>query len=190
MAERRGDPTARLAGRITLNPIPHIDLMGTIVLPLFLIIMGSRYIVGWPKPVPVDFHNLRNPKQDMIWIALAGPASNIILAVLCVLIFRINIINSTGNIGLLLCAFILINFLLAFFNLIPIPPLDGSRILMGLLPPQQAYSYSRIEPFGLIIIFSLFILGFLNSIFVVVVRLSLMLGIPDATIMELFRLLQ
>lgn len=190
MAERRGDPTARLAGRITLNPIPHIDPIGSIILPLIMIIARFPIIFAMAKPVPVNFHNLRNPKQDMIWVALAGPASNIIMAVGGVLFFRMNVVDPTSNMGLLLCSFVLINLLLAIFNLVPIPPLDGSRILMGLLPPQQAYSYARIEPFGFIIIIGLFIFGFLHLIFRLIVILSLILGVPEASLMELFRLLQ
>lgn len=177
VAERCGDPTARLSGRLTLNPIPHIDLMGTIVLPLLLIMTRSPIIFGWAKPVPVNFHNLRNPRQDMIWVALAGPATNIALALLCAVALKAGIGTPRSIVGLLLGYGVFINLLLAIFNLIPIPPLDGSRILMGLLPPQQAYSYARIEPFGFVIIIGLLFMGFLGLIFNLVAALSSMLGV-------------
>jgi len=177
VAERCGDPTARLSGRLTLNPLPHIDLMGTIVLPLLLVMTRSPIIFGWAKPVPVNFANLRNPKQDMIWVALAGPASNIIFALLCAVALKLGIGTLHPIVSFLLAYVVFINLLLAIFNLVPIPPLDGSKILMGLLPPQQAYSYSRIEPFGFIIIIGLLFMGFLRLIFNVVAALSSMLGV-------------
>lgn len=151
--------------------------MGTIILPLLLVMTRSPIIFGWAKPVPVNFANLRNPKQNMIWVALAGPASNIILALLCAVALKIGIVTLHSSAGLLLGYGVFINLLLAVFNLIPIPPLDGSRILMGLLPPQQAYSYARIESFGFIIIIGLLFMGFLNLIFKIVKFLSNMLGV-------------
>jgi len=151
--------------------------MGTIVLPLLLVMTRSPIIFGWAKPVPVNFANLRNPKQDMIWVALAGPASNIIFALLCAVALKLGIGTLHPIVSFLLAYVVFINLLLAIFNLVPIPPLDGSKILMGLLPPQQAYSYSRIEPFGFIIIIGLLFMGFLRLIFNVVAALSSMLGV-------------
>ena len=153
VANRLGDPTARLSGRLTLNPLAHIDPIGSVALPLLLIITGSPIVFGWAKPVPVDARNLRNPKEDMIWVGLAGPGANFLAATAFALLVRIGFVHS------IIVLFIIINLILAFFNLIPIPPLDGSRIVSGLLPYQYAYQYSRIEPFGIIILFILLASG-------------------------------
>jgi len=135
-AEKLGDPTARLSGRITLNPIPHIDLMGTIILPLMLLLLGSSFIIGWAKPVPVNFYRLRHPKRDTILVSLSGIISNISLALFFAILWRVFYTFDVG--GLLLYRFLYyavsLNLLLAIFNLIPIPPLDGSKVLGAIFP--------------------------------------------------------
>ena len=176
MANKLGDSTAKNAGRLTLNPLAHIDPVGTIILPAMLILSGSRLIFGWAKPVPVNFSNLDNPRRDMIWVGLAGPGANVLLALAVSLIIRSGLLSPA--LTSLLIMIILINLVLAVFNLIPIPPLDGSRVLMGLLPPRQAYAYSKIEPYGFFIIIALLWMGLLKSVLwpVVYFLLTLFIG--------------
>lgn len=149
MAYKLGDPTAKYSGRLTLNPFAHIDPVGTIILPLFLIITNSPILFGWAKPIPVNFFRLNHPKKDMVWVGLAGPLANIILAVVISIILKLNFYFLPVEI---LRYFITLNLVLAIFNLIPIPPLDGSRVLMGLLPSHLGYNYMRLEQFGFVII--------------------------------------
>lgn len=182
VAERCGDPTARQAGRITLNPIPHLDPIGSIFLPGIMILMnlvtGSGFIFGWAKPVPINPYNLNDPKRDMMWVGLAGPATNFAVALFLALVFRLLAISASLGATILFYG-ITINLILGFFNLIPIPPLDGSRILSSLLPEEYAYKLSRIEPFGFMILIILFISGIFSFIFTLVLRLSLLLtGMP------------
>ena len=154
VAWRYGDPTARMLGRLTLNPLKHIDIFGT----LMLVVVG----IGWAKPVPVVIENLRNPKRDMIWVSAAGPITNIILAILSALLLRLLSLLPIANSEFVLLPLlymasfsVYINLLLAFFNMVPIPPLDGGRVLMGLLPHRQDMTLARIEPYGMIIIIAL-----------------------------------
>ena len=180
MAERHGDSTARMMGRITLNPIPHIDPVGTILLPGIMIIMnlfGGGPIFGWAKPVPINPRNLNNPKKDMIWVASAGVLTNICIALFLALLFRLfDALGTLGTLsGTILFYGITINLFLAFFNLIPIPPLDGSRILSGVLPEHLSYRLARIEPFGFIIIVVLLFTGLLRFLFVALWELSAIL---------------
>jgi Zn-dependent protease len=178
IALARGDTSARDAGRLTLNPIPHIDLFGTILLPLFLIITRSPVLFGWAKPVPVNPWQFRDSKKDMALVGASGPASNLILAIGFAIVFKL----SSGALGLshMLTQTVIfgvaINLVLAVFNLIPIPPLDGSRIVLAFLPDEIADRYIQIERYGFLIIFGLLFLGaFRMVIWPVVFRLMLLL---------------
>ncbi len=170
VAKRYGDNTASLLGRLTLNPIKHIDLLGTIIIPGLLLISGTGFIFGWAKPVPVDPRNFKNPRQDMAIVALAGPISNLLMAVGWALIARLGVTigAQTEAISLPLIytgvAGISINLVLAMLNLLPIPPLDGSRILSGILPNYWAWQYNRLERFGFIILLVLLYTRVLNLI--------------------------
>ena len=165
-ARHFGDNTAAMMGRITLNPIKHIDPVGTILMPLLLYFATSgAFLFGYAKPVPVRFDHLRNPKRDMIWVALAGPASNFVQAVFWGLVLVILV--GTGiheRFFLEMCrAGITVNLVMWAFNLFPLPPLDGGRILVGLLPWKQAQAVARIEPFGFFIVMGLVIAGVVGS---------------------------
>ena len=170
VAFRLGDPTAKNSGRLTLNPLPHIDPFMSVLLPAFLIFSGAPCIIGGAKPVPVNPSYFNDHKRDVMLVSFAGPASNILLAVLSILIYaiavRVPVIMKFGGSGLflLLQYSILINVVLAVFNLIPIPPLDGSKILMGLMPDEIAYKYASIGPYGIFIIIILLMLGVLQMI--------------------------
>lgn len=178
VAWKFGDPTAKLAGRLTLNPIVHIDPIGTIFLPLLLLVSRSPVVFGWAKPVPVNFYSLRNPKKDMIWVGLAGPAANILLAVILSLILKFQMLKENYAFLMFFNSAIIINLVLAVFNILPIPPLDGSRVAMGLLPPELAVRYARLEPYGFIIIFAMLYLGIVgNVIWPIVMYLARFLGV-------------
>jgi Zn-dependent protease len=164
-ARHYGDNTAYALGRITLNPLKHIDPIGTILMPL-LIFAGSPFLFGYAKPVPVRFGNLRNPKRDMVWVALAGPMSNLIMALIWGLVFYVLQGAEVTEPFFLKMAQggILVNAVMFAFNLFPLPPLDGGRILVGLLPYKYAELVSRIEPWGFFIVMGLVIAGIINTI--------------------------
>ena len=158
IASKLGDHTARMMGRVTLDPTKHIDPIGTIAIPLVLLLSSSGFIFGWAKPVPINFNALRNGKNGMIWVALAGPGANIVMAVcwLFVMIIAKNNMPLLYNMGWF---GIQINCILAVFNLLPIPPLDGSRVISALLPNRLAYQYNQLEQYGLFILLGLMFIG-------------------------------
>ena len=162
-----GDSTAYMMGRVTLNPFSHIHLVGTILLPLLLYFStNGALLFGFAKPVPVDFGNLRHPKRDMVWVALAGPASNLVQAIVWALLFVVYTdFGVSEKFFLAMCkAGVLSNVVMFAFNLFPLPPLDGGRIVVGLLPWKQAYQFSRIEPYGFYIVMALAITGVVNHL--------------------------
>ena len=162
-----GDNTAWSLGRITLNPLKHIDPIGTIAMPLMLYFATSgAFLFGYAKPVPVNFGNLRNPKRDMVWVALAGPASNFVQALMWgIAMYLLQGGDVTEPFFLKMCqAGILVNVVMFVFNLFPLPPLDGGRILVGLLPYKQAMLVSRIEPWGFFVVMALVLAGVLSKL--------------------------
>jgi Zn-dependent protease len=168
VALMNGDPTAKLSGRITLNPIPHIDPIGTIFLPLLLVITGSRFLFGWARPVPVNPLNFRNYQWGEISVSAAGPLSNLALAVVFAFLLRLGL----GNLGLMKLAYygVSINIFLALFNLVPIPPLDGSHLLAAVLPRELNRVYQQLEPVGFILILILFYTGILGAVLMPIYR--------------------
>ena len=162
-----GDRTAYMMGRVTLNPLPHIHWLGTLVLPLLLYFSTSGALLfGFAKPVPVNFGNLGNPKRDMVWVALAGPAANLLQAIIWALLFVVYTdFGVSEKFFLAMCkAGVLSNVVMFAFNLFPLPPLDGGRIVVGLLPWKMAYPFSRIEPYGFYIVMALAITGVVNHL--------------------------
>lgn len=194
-ANRLGDPTARDMGRLTLNPLPHIDLFGTVLMPLLLFLAthdrpGGPILFGYAKPVPINPMFFKNPKKGMALSSLAGPGINFTMAIVCTFLFRVVITGLDGKVpepvwswfavpvSYMLIYGIIINVVLAVLNMIPIPPLDGSRVVYWLLPDRQAAAYYRLERYGMLIILALFAFGLLGRIVTPLIRpiLSLLLG--------------
>ncbi|MDQ6968338.1 MAG: site-2 protease family protein [Mariprofundaceae bacterium] len=170
VADKLGDDTARWMGRLTLNPLKHIDPIGTILIPILLLVMQSPFLFGYAKPVPINWRKLRNPNRDMVLVALAGPLTNLALALIstAVLMISVNMPQSmlwfSEPLALMCQASIIINLVLFIFNLLPLPPLDGGRVAVGLLPGPLAYQLSKLERYGFIIIVALLALGWLQDI--------------------------
>lgn len=165
-AKQLGDDTAWQMGRVTLNPFPHIDLIGTVIMPLMLFFATSgQFLFGYAKPVPVDFSRLGHPKRDMIWVALAGPAANLFQAFAwAVLIYLLSGMGSEERFFLDMAqAGVLVNLVMFAFNLFPLPPLDGGRIVVGLLPMRLAIGFSQIERYGFFIVMGLVLMGAVNT---------------------------
>ncbi|GER93524.1 site-2 protease family protein [hot springs metagenome] len=186
VAYKLGDPTAKMLGRLTLNPIAHIDMFGTIIMPLLLfVVTNGQFVFGYAKPVPINSHNFKNPRRDMAISAAGGPATNILLAILSVLVLKYAMIPASAFVSedivvkvikplvMMLTASVTINVILASFNLMPILPLDGGRVLMGFLPERQANAIGRLEPFGMIIILILVMTGMAGYIIMPLVKLFL-----------------
>ncbi len=169
VASKLGDRTAELQGRLTINPIKHIDPIGTVIVPLVLLALGG-VIFGWARPVPINPQNFKNPSKDMAWVAIAGPASNLLMAIGWAILIKIGsgLTETLPEIGLFLVysglAGISINLILLVLNLLPIPPLDGSRVVSAFLPPKLAYQYNLVEPYGFFILLGLLFIGLLGPI--------------------------
>jgi Zn-dependent protease len=163
-AKHFGDLTAYAQGRMSLNPVKHIDLFGTILIPLALALLKSPFIFGYAKPVPVDFSRLRNPKRDMAWVALAGPAANLVMALIWMVVFYSLDASAVDEeyFFLVAKAGVFINLVLFAFNLFPLPPLDGGRIMTSILPVRYAIKFARIEPYGFFIVLGLMMLNLLH----------------------------
>lgn len=166
VADKLGDPTARLLGRVSINPIRHIDPLGTVILPL-LLLMTAGFAFGYAKPVPVDFRNLRKPRRDSVLVAAAGPAANILMGLVAALLIRLVPYlpeQAATWLGANCVNAIVINVILAVFNMIPLPPLDGGRVAVGLLPRALAYPLARVEPYGMLIVFgAVFLIPFISE---------------------------
>jgi Zn-dependent protease len=156
-ADRLGDPTARMLGRVSLNPLVHMDPIGTLLLPL-IAAFSHLPLIGWAKPVPVATRNLRHPRRDFMLVAAAGPISNLLQAVVAAVLLRVSPVT-----GVLYLA-VEINLLLAFFNLIPVPPLDGGNVMLGLLPPRAAAAYSQVRQYGFIVLYALLLTGIASDL--------------------------
>jgi len=169
-ADKLGDPTAKMLGRLTINPMAHADLVGTILMPLLMMVTGIRWLFGWAKPVPITPENLRNPRRDSILVSVAGPAANILLFLGSLI--GLAFLKSSGaplsgmaaTAEEFLLMFFVMNFILAVFNLMPVTPLDGHWVVKALLPPKWSYAFSRLDPYGFVILLVLMWLGFFGAV--------------------------
>jgi Zn-dependent protease len=168
-AYKMGDNTAKQAGRLTLNPIKHLDLVGTIILPAVLMLMGSP-VIGWAKPVPVNPYNFKNPRKGMFLTSLAGPGANFCLALVFAAILKLDLVSSGSLGGVFLLSGLYISLILGIFNMMPIPPLDGANIVASILPPRYAQTFMRIERYGFIIILGLLYLGVFNKVLIPILK--------------------
>ncbi|AFI83416.1 MULTISPECIES: site-2 protease family protein [Methylophaga] len=168
-ALKLGDKTAQMMGRLTLNPIKHIDPLGTILVP-GLLLMFTGFMFGWAKPVPVTFQNLRNPKKDMAWVALAGPGANLVMGFLWAMVAKLGLVLAVNDVlisGPMIymgVAGVLVNGMLMLLNLLPLPPLDGGRVLVSILPPHLAWRVEKVEPYGFFILLALLYFGIVMMI--------------------------
>jgi Zn-dependent protease len=180
IARKLGDNTAFMLGRLTLNPLKHIDPMGTILIPGLLLLLQAGFIFGYAKPVPINWRNLRHPKRDMALVAAAGPGANLFMAIIWGLFIRLGL--SLGEPGIALIymgvAGITINIILMVLNLLPLPPLDGGRVMTGLLPGPWAYQFSRIEPYGFFILIGLLVTGVLGMVLWPVISVGMSMMVP------------
>jgi Zn-dependent protease len=181
VARHFGDMTAHAQGRISLNPVRHIDILGTIVVPLVILFLsGYKFLFGWAKPVPVNYSALRKPRQHMAWVAAAGPGANLVMALIWALVLKIAVVLPRGMfpefLSLMAQAGILVNLVFMFLNLLPILPLDGGRILASLLPSRAAWRYAKLEPWGLPLLVLLLLTNVLNVV------LEPLVGVSDALI--------
>ncbi len=179
-ALRLGDPTAYNAGRLTFNPIPHIDIFGTIILPIMFIVMNSPVMLAWAKPVPVNPVYFRDPKKGMMWVAIAGPATNFAIALLLTGILHLTRIFNIHLPGIFVSTLVygaIINLLLMVFNLVPVPPLDGSRIVANFLSGKALWNYRRLERYGLFIVFGLLWLGLFSFLLPIIAVIASVLGL-------------
>ncbi len=200
VAKYFGDLTAYSQGRVSLNPIRHIDPFGTVILPLMLAaiakFIGGGFIFGWAKPVPVNFGNLRHPKRDMLWVAAAGPAANLVMAIFWVLMVKLSYTDIAGELSLPLAlmgaAGVMVNAIFMVLNLLPIPPLDGGRIMVSLLPHRLAYPFSRIEPYGFIIILALLFTKVLDYVMwpFIAFTIQMLAAVVDVPVLDLYKLLK
>lgn len=197
-----GDTTAWMLGRVTLNPLKHIDPVGTILVPLAILLasklLGGGFILfGWAKPVPVNFGALRNPKRNMLWVALAGPAANLVMAIMWALVIKLGISlgdNYSQPLALMGAAGIFINAILMALNLLPLPPLDGGRIALSLLPNRYANRYAQLEPYGFYILLALMFIGWLGLILSPILALTLVIvsgfsGLPHGDLVTLIQII-